>query len=85
MWYASGLKILGRRGYGSSHLIPYSFDRAPEGESYYRSGVLGEINEVGPGKDGNGCWDLVEFTNASNMIRGGGVGFRYDIASRDQE
>ncbi|RVW56146.1 hypothetical protein CK203_080827 [Vitis vinifera] len=42
-------------------------------------------NEVGPGKDGNGCWDLVEFTNASNMVRGGGVGFRYDIASRDQE
>ena len=47
--------------------------------------MLGEINEVGPGKDGNGCWDLVEFTNTSNMVRGGGVGFRYDIASRDQE
>ncbi|RVX04104.1 hypothetical protein CK203_015490 [Vitis vinifera] len=40
------------------------------GESYDRSGVLGEINEVGPREDGNGCWDLVEFTNTSNMVRG---------------
>ena len=63
----------------------WSKNRGEKGESYDRSGVLGEINEVGPGKDGNGCWDLVEFTNASNMVRGGGVGFRYDIASRDQE
>ncbi|KAL6311685.1 hypothetical protein AAG906_019039 [Vitis piasezkii] len=70
MRYDSGLKIEGKRGYGSSHLIPYSFDRAPEGESYDRSRVLGEINEVGPGEDSNGCWDLVEFTNASNMVRG---------------
>ena len=70
MGYDSGLKIEGKRGYGSSHLIPYSFDRAPEGESYDRFGVLGEINEVGPREDGNGCWDLVEFTNTSNMVRG---------------
>ena len=70
MGYDSSLKIEGKRGYGSSHLISYSFDRAPEGESYDRSGVLGEINEVGPREDGNGCWDLVEFTNTSNMVRG---------------
>ena len=33
---------------GSSHLILYSFDRTPEGESFDHSRVLGEINEVGP-------------------------------------
>ena len=70
MRYDSGLKIEGKMGYGSSHLIPYSFDWASEGESYDRSRVLGEINEVGPGEDSNGCWDLVEFTNTSNMVWG---------------
>ena len=70
MGYDSSLKIEGKRGYGSSHLISYSFDRAPEGESYDRSGVLGEINEVGPGVDGNGYWDLAEFTKDSNLARG---------------
>ena len=44
MRYDFGLKIEGKTGYGSSHLIPYSFDRAPEEESYNRFGVLGEIN-----------------------------------------
>ena len=70
MSYASGLKIKGKMVYGSSHLIPYSFDWAPEGKSYDHFGVLGEKTEVGLGEDGNGCWDLVEFTNASNMVRG---------------
>ena len=68
--YDSSLRIEGKRGYGSSHLILYSFDQAPERESYDHSGVLGEINEVGPGVDGNGCWDLVEFTKDSNLAKG---------------
>ena len=55
---------------GSSHLILYSFDRTPEGESFDHSRVLGEINEVGPGMEGNGCWDLVEFTKDRNLARG---------------
>ncbi|RVX18912.1 hypothetical protein CK203_007153 [Vitis vinifera] len=70
MRYDSSLRIEGKRGYRSSHLILYSFDRAPERESYDHSGVLGEINEVGPGVDDNGCWDLVEFTKDSNLARG---------------
>ena len=44
MRYDSGLKIEGKTSYGSSHFIPYSFDRASEEESYNRFGVLGEIN-----------------------------------------
>ena len=48
MRYDFGLRIEGERGYGSSHLILYSFDRTPEGESFDHSRVLGEINEVGP-------------------------------------
>ena len=78
--YGSVLKTRGKWVYGSPHLIPYSFDRAPEGEYYNRSGVLGEVTgienplglltEVGPGEDGNGCWDLVEFTSVSDKVRG---------------
>ena len=59
MRYDYGLRIERERGYGSSHFILYSFDRTPEGEPFDHSGVLGESNEVGPGMDGNGCWDLV--------------------------
>ena len=70
MRYDSGLRIEGERGYGSSHLILYSFDQTPEGESFDHSGVLGEINEVGLGMDGNGCWDLVEFTKDRNLAKG---------------
>ncbi|RVW27503.1 hypothetical protein CK203_092040 [Vitis vinifera] len=42
----SGLRIERERGYGSSHLILYSFDRTPEGEPFDHFGVLGESNEV---------------------------------------
>ena len=42
MRYDSGLRIKGKMGYGPSHLILYSFDRASEGESYDHSEVLGE-------------------------------------------
>ena len=48
----------------------YSFDRTPEGEPFDHFGVLGESNEVGPGMDGNGCWDLVEFNKDPNLAKG---------------
>ena len=70
MRYDSGLREERERGYGSSHLILYSFDRTLEGESFDHSGVLKESNEVGPGMDGNGCWDLVEFNKHPNLARG---------------
>ncbi|RVW37304.1 hypothetical protein CK203_088185 [Vitis vinifera] len=38
MRYDSGLRIERERGYGSSHLILYSFDRTPVGESFDHSG-----------------------------------------------
>ena len=31
---------------------------------------LGLLTEVGPGENGNGCWDLVEITSVSNKVRG---------------
>lgn len=55
MRYDSGLRIERERGYGSSHLILYSFDRTPMGEPFNHSGVLKESNEVGPGMDDKGC------------------------------
>ncbi|RVW82102.1 hypothetical protein CK203_052490 [Vitis vinifera] len=45
-------------------------EEAMRGESFDHSRVLGEINEVGPGMEGNGCWDLVEFTKDRNLARG---------------
>ena len=53
MRYDSRLRIERERGYGSSHLILYSFDLTPEGEPFDHSGVLGESNEAGLGMDGN--------------------------------
>ena len=70
MRYDFGLRIERERSYEFSHLILYSFDRTLEGESFDHSGVLGERNEVGPGMDGNGCWDLVEFNKDRNLARG---------------
>ncbi|RVW81975.1 hypothetical protein CK203_033245 [Vitis vinifera] len=70
MRYDSGLRIERERGYGSSHLILYSFDRTPVGESFDHSGVLKERNDVGPGMDDKGCWDMVEFNKDPNLVRG---------------
>ncbi|RVW19879.1 hypothetical protein CK203_110843 [Vitis vinifera] len=70
MRYDSRLRIERERGYGSSHLILYSFDQTPEREPFDHSGVLRESNEGGPGMDGNGCWDLVEFNKDPNLARG---------------
>ncbi|RVX20331.1 putative ribonuclease H protein [Vitis vinifera] len=68
MRYDSGLRIEREMGYGSSHLILYSFDRTPVGEPFDHSGVLKESNEVGPGMDDKGCWDLVEFNKDPNWL-----------------
>ncbi|RVW13170.1 hypothetical protein CK203_097772 [Vitis vinifera] len=70
MRYDSGLRIERERGYGSSHLILYSFDRAPVGESFDHSGVLKENTDGGPGMDDKGCWDMVEFNKDPNLARG---------------
>ena len=70
MRYDSGLRIEREMGYGSSHLILYSFDRTPVGEPFDHSGVLKESNEIGPGMDDRGCWDLVEFNKDPNLARG---------------
>ncbi|WKA01272.1 hypothetical protein VitviT2T_019560 [Vitis vinifera] len=70
MRYDSGLSLERERGCGSSHIILYSFDRTPVGESFYHSGVLEESNDVGPGMDDKGCWDMVEFNKDPNLVRG---------------
>ena len=46
MRYGFVLKTREKMVYGSPHLISYSFDRAPEGEYYDRSGVLGEVTGI---------------------------------------
>ncbi|RVW67586.1 hypothetical protein CK203_063027, partial [Vitis vinifera] len=38
--------------------------------AFRSSGVLKESNEVGPGMDDKGCWDLVEFNKDPNLARG---------------
>ncbi|RVW86436.1 hypothetical protein CK203_035551 [Vitis vinifera] len=81
MRYDSGLSLERERGCGSSHLILYSFDRTPVGESFDHSGVLKESNDVGPGMDDKGCWDMVEFNKDPNWS-GGGVEYREDRISR---
>ncbi|RVW20883.1 hypothetical protein CK203_109255 [Vitis vinifera] len=70
MRYDSGLRLERERGCGSFHLISYSFDRTPVGESFDHSGVLEESNDVGPGMDDKGCWDMVEFNKDPNLVRG---------------
>ncbi|RVW43606.1 hypothetical protein CK203_097550 [Vitis vinifera] len=70
MRYDSGLSLERERGCGSSHLILYSFDRTPVGESFDHSGVLEESNDVGPRMDDKGCWDMVEFNKDPNLVRG---------------
>ncbi|RVX04605.1 hypothetical protein CK203_023414 [Vitis vinifera] len=70
MRYDSGLRLEREGGCGSFHLISYSFDRTPVGESFDHSGVLEESNDVGPGMDDKGCWDMVEFNKDLNLVRG---------------
>ena len=70
MRYDSGLRLERERGCGSVHLISYSFDRTPVGESFDHSGVLEESNDVGPRMDDKGCWDMVEFNKDPNLVRG---------------
>ncbi|RVW51122.1 putative ribonuclease H protein [Vitis vinifera] len=70
----------GERVSGSSHLIPFLFDRAPEGEHCDRSRSVGEgpqfevplcvLSGDGTEENKNGCWDLVETNGGSNKSRG---------------
>ena len=65
---------------GASHLNFLSFDRAPEGEFYDRSGVIGEefrsentmwlTAEEGPNEDGNGYWVFEEDNRINDKARG---------------
>ena len=78
--YGSVLYSRGKRALGASHLNSLSFDWAPEGEFYDRSGVIGEefrsentmwlIAEEGSNEDGNGCWDLGEANRIGDKARG---------------
>ncbi|RVW66520.1 LINE-1 reverse transcriptase-like [Vitis vinifera] len=54
MRYDSGLRIERERGYGSSHLILYSFDRTPVGEPFDHSGVLKERDKNSANVGGGG-------------------------------
>ena len=75
----SVLYFRGKRALGVSHLNSLSFDRAPEGGFYDRSGVIREefrsentmwlTVEEGSNEDGNGCWDLGEANRISDKAR----------------
>ena len=70
----------GERVPGSSHLIPFLFDRAPEGEHYDRSRSVGEgpqfevplcvLSGDETEENENDCWDLVETNGGSDKVRG---------------
>ena len=78
--YESVSLLRGERVSGSSHLIPFLFDRAPEGEHYDRSRIVGEepqfevplcvLSGDGAEENENGCWDLVETNGGSDKSRG---------------
>ena len=80
MRYGSVSLWKGERVPGSSHLIPFLFDRAPEGEHYDRSRSVGEgpqfevplcvLSGDGTEENENGCWDLVETNGGSAKDRG---------------
>ncbi|RVW34350.1 Transposon TX1 uncharacterized 149 kDa protein [Vitis vinifera] len=78
--YGSVPLLRGERVSGSSHLIPFIFYRAPEGEHYDRSRNVGVEPQfevplcVLPGEGSeenvNSCWDLVETNGGSDKYRG---------------
>ena len=78
--YGSVPLLRGERVSGSSHLIPFIFDWAPEGEHYDLSRNVGVEPQfevplcVLPGErpeeNVNGCWDLVETNGGSDKSRG---------------
>ena len=77
--YESVSLLRGERVSGSSHLIPFLFDRASEGEHYDRSRIVGEepqfevplcvLSGDGAEENENGCWDLVETNGGSDKSR----------------
>ncbi|KAL6328022.1 hypothetical protein AAG906_033289 [Vitis piasezkii] len=78
--YGSVPLLRGERVPGSSHLIPFSFDWAPEGEHYDRSGNAGVepqfevplcvLPSEGSEENVIGCWALVENNSGSAKYRG---------------
>ena len=79
MRYGSVPLLRGERVPGSSHLISFSFDRAPEGGHYDRSGNAGVepqfevplcvVPSEGSEENVIGCWALVENNGGSTMYR----------------
>ncbi|RVX02890.1 hypothetical protein CK203_023158 [Vitis vinifera] len=79
MRYGSVLLLRGERVPGSSHLISFSLDRAPEGGHYDRSGNAGVepqfevplcvVPSEGSEENVIGCWALVENNGGSTMYR----------------
>ena len=78
--YGSVSLLRGERVSGSSHLIPFLFDWALEGEHYDRSRIVGEepqfevplcvLSRDGAEENENDCWDLVESNGGSDKSRG---------------
>ena len=70
----------GERVPGSSHLIPFLLDRAPEGEHYDRSRSVGEgpqfevplcvLSGDGTEENDKGCWEMVGTDGDSDKDRG---------------
>ncbi|RVW87579.1 hypothetical protein CK203_041211 [Vitis vinifera] len=79
MRYGSVPLLRGERVPGSSHLISFSLDRAPEGGHYDRSGNAGVepqfevplcvVPSEGSEENVIGCWALVENNGSSTMYR----------------
>ncbi|RVW92334.1 putative ribonuclease H protein [Vitis vinifera] len=77
--YGSGFCSRGERALGASHLIPFHFDMAPEGEFYDRSGDIEEEIRVdktlwltvyeGYKEKVNGCRDSGETKRSSDKVK----------------
>ena len=78
--YGSGFCSWGERVLGASHLNPFHFDRAPEGEFYDRSGDIEEEIRVdktmwlivyeGYKEKVSGCRDSGEIKRSCDKVRG---------------